>query len=147
VEETHSGTYFKPEEYFPQQVCSRIYSWSFYCMCSDKEKGTPKHSDQVLCLNAKVFWVFILLYFIWKWDAGCCSEIVFKVCDLACCLLLLTFLLKGRKNPEQIFVVWGVIRKNIVPTNFEKNGECFRIMIEIMIWICCVILRSFWYQT
>jgi len=26
VEETHNGTYFKPEEYFPQQVCSRIYS-------------------------------------------------------------------------------------------------------------------------
>jgi len=26
VEETHNGAYFKPEEYFPQQVCARIYS-------------------------------------------------------------------------------------------------------------------------
>ena len=60
----------------------------------------------------------LLIYFIWGWDAGWCGEIVFKVCDLAFCFILLTFLLKGRKNSEQIFVIWGVIWKNILPTNF-----------------------------
>lgn len=62
----------------------------------------------------------LLFYFIWGCGAGWCGDIVFKVCDLAFCFILLTFLLKGRKNSEQIFVIWGVIQKNILPTNFEK---------------------------
>ena len=33
-------------------------------MCCGKEEGTRKHSDQTLCLNVKVFWAFILFYFI-----------------------------------------------------------------------------------
>lgn len=61
-----------------------------------------------------------LFYFVWKWDAGWWGEIVFKVHDLIFCFTLLTFLLKGRKNSEQIFVIWGVIWKHVLPTTFEK---------------------------
>jgi hypothetical protein len=30
LEETHTGTYFKPEEYLPQQVSSMVYSRSLF---------------------------------------------------------------------------------------------------------------------
>jgi hypothetical protein len=41
---------------------------------------------------------FTLFYFMWKWDAGWCGKIVFKVGEHAFCFVLLTFLRNGRKH-------------------------------------------------
>jgi hypothetical protein len=45
LEDTHTGTYFKPEDYFPQQVSSRVHSGS---LSYDKKESRQKHFGQVL---------------------------------------------------------------------------------------------------